>query len=297
LKANGEIPCDDDFGEQMVLGWVPRQGPFSLIELFSSEKYQHIQDAFVAGTMPWGRICARCALNRPADPPDSHLSQRFISYFQIETTLACALLCPCCSRTAQLKHRPGPHVLDLKRFRVLLSALKEEGFHVQYIDYCGQGEPLDHPGIETMIAELRTVYPVARQRIVTNGNHVFSEKLADSFVEELMVSVDGATQESYEKYRVRGDYCRTLTSMKEARKSRHPYMIIWKYILFEHNDSIEEIALAQKIAEDIGVDQLMFVRTHSAGRSSKWDHNALPLTWSRAIDSATPHIQRAELDI
>ncbi len=44
LRANGEIPCDDDFGEQMNLGWVQKNAKFSPSEIFSNEKYQAIED-------------------------------------------------------------------------------------------------------------------------------------------------------------------------------------------------------------------------------------------------------------
>ena len=54
----------------------------------------------------------------------------------------------------------------------------------------------------------------------------------------------------------------------------------WKYILFEHNDSDEDILRAQEIAEDVGVDSLLFIITNSKWHSERFtvDHlNDLPL--------------------
>lgn len=292
LKANGDIPCDDDFGEQMVLGWIPRSAPFSIESIFGNAKYHQIVEAFSRGDMPWGYICERCALNRPGDTAESHLAQRSIGYFQIETTLACALECPGCSRLHQITHRPGPHKLDMTRFRNLISALRAEGYTARFIDFCGQGEPLDHSEIRLMIAELRDTFPRARIRIITNGNRIFEHKLSDCPVDILMVSVDGATAESYARYRIRGDFNTTLEFMRDAKNAATVEKLIWKYILFEHNDTPDEIRLAESLAKSVNVDELLFIRTHSEGRSARWDSVPLPLQWERSADADTPMRQR-----
>lgn len=296
LRANGEIPCDDDFGEQMVLGWAPKNSAFSPKSLFNNEKYLHIVDSFKDGAMPWGRICDRCALNRKTDPPDNHLAQRVISYFQIETTLACSLKCPGCSRASQLKSRPGPHMLDLRQLQSVVSGLKSEGYVVHNIDYCGQGEPLDHPDFRKVADITRTAYPAAHQRIITNGNHSYASKLSGVFVEELMVSIDGATQASYEQYRIGGNLEKAITFTRDAKVADPKQKVVWKYILFDHNDSIEEIAIAEKLAQEIGVDSLQFVRTHSAGKSIEWENRTLPLKWVHSVDTSTPLVERMNLD-
>ena len=293
LRANGEIPCDDDFGEQMILGWIPKNSQsFSPKSLFTNEKYLHIVDSFRSGSMPWGRICDRCALNRKSDPPDNHLEHRVISYFQIEPTLACSLKCPGCSRAQQIKSRPGPHHLDLRQLRTLINGLTSEGYVVHNIDYCGQGEPLDHPEFSKIVEILREAYPVAKQRVITNGNHVYNNKLSDVFIEDILVSIDGAKQDSYEKYRIGGNFETAVRFTEDAKLSNIKQRVIWKYILFDHNDSIEEIELAEEIARKIGVDALQFVRTHSAGKSIAWEDKALPLKWINSVDTATPAVER-----
>ncbi len=44
-------------------------------------------------------------------------------------------------------------------------------------------------------------------------------------------------------------------------------IVQWKYILFEHNDSPEEIREAQEMALDLGVDEMKFVLSHTSNRS------------------------------
>jgi len=60
-----------------------------------------------------------------------------------------------------------------------------------------------------------------------------------------------------------------------ARKLR----ICWRYILFSHNDSIEEIEHAQRLADGLGLDEMMFVLTHTWNRSTKY-------TTQEQLDSA-----------
>ncbi|MGN2437261.1 MULTISPECIES: radical SAM protein [Pseudomonas syringae group] len=276
----------------MNLGWVQKNAKFSPSEIFSNEKYIAIEEAFLAGAMPWGRICNHCALNRPSDPVDNHLRQKVISYFQIETTLACGLGCPGCSRSKQIRLRPGPHTLDLPRLKNLLDGLTTEGYDVYNIEYCGQGEPLDHPHFRSIVEMTRASYPLAKQRLITNGNHSYQEKIEGTFIEEILVSIDGAYQDSYEKYRIGGDFEKALKFTQDAKASNTNQHVTWKYILFEHNDSEQEIEHAEKLAEAIGVDRLQFVRTHSVGKSTNWEDSILPLRWVNSVDTSTPLVER-----
>ena len=74
-------------------------------------------------------------------------------------------------------------------------------------------------------------------------------------------SIDGATAESYVKYRQRGDFAkaiRNLTALGDEKRKNGldvPF-VNWRYILFTHNDSDEEMELARKMAAEIGVDRL-----------------------------------------
>jgi hypothetical protein len=46
--------------------------------------------------------------------------------------------------------------------------------------------------------------------------------------------------------------------------------ITWKYILFEHNDSTEEIEVAQKLADKFSIRDLLFIVTNTNNRSNKY---------------------------
>ncbi len=57
--------------------------------------------------------------------------------------------------------------------------------------------------------------------------------------------------------------------------TRSPYLpqrpiVRWKYILFEHNDSTDEILEAQRLANEVGADEMQFVLSHTSNRSRRF---------------------------
>lgn len=88
------------------------------------------------------------------------------------------------------------------------------------------------------------------------------DNLLDSGLEYLVVSLDGATSESYLKYRIRGDFERVVENMSElvrrrnARGMKTP-VIEWQYIVMKTNE--HEIPQAEAMAKKIGVDLIRFI--------------------------------------
>ncbi len=78
----------------------------------------------------------------------------------------------------------------------------------------------------------------------------------------MTISIDGATQGVYEKFRKKGDLetvfknVRNLIQTKKLLGKRTP-MVSWQYLAFEHNE--HEIDDAIKLAQEFGVDQLIVV--------------------------------------
>ena len=86
--------------------------------------------------------------------------------------------------------------------------------------------------------------------------------------------------DSYAKYRRRGNFDKAIGNLRavadeKRRAGRDVPFINWRYILFSHNDSDEEMALARTMAAEMGVDRLcweltdhpedMFSRRFAAG--------------------------------
>jgi hypothetical protein len=192
--------------------------------------------------------------------------------------------------------RPHPFHLDVALFTRVMRSLRDQGYTVGEIEYCGQGEPLEHPQFAELSRLARAYLPSTHQRLITNGNSDFGAVLAGTRLDEIMVSCDGVFPESYARYRVGGSVERPFLFMCDARTSRFPPpVVIWKYILFEWNDSDEELFAAQNLADEMGLDALLFVYTHSAGKSLRYtlaNPLDLPVRSTRVITNATPYHYR-----
>jgi MoaA/NifB/PqqE/SkfB family radical SAM enzyme len=121
------------------------------------------------------------------------------------------------------------------------------------------GEPLWNKRIYDMICEL------SRRNVTTSIStnfHIFGEEHVDALIESgltwILVCIDGADQESYEKYRVRGNLQKVLGNLellirrKKERRSRNPVIEV-QSIVFDHNkDQIEDI---RDMCSSIGVER------------------------------------------
>lgn len=97
--------------------------------------------------------------------------------------------------------------------------------------------------------------------LVQSNLNIFSEKMAenllDSGLDILQISLDGASQECYEKYRVGGDFARVIKNIqliKDLQKKSNHYgtRIIWKMVVNRFNEHEKE--LAKSWAEKLGVE-------------------------------------------
>src|SRR4030067_1528637 len=297
VKSNGDIPCSCNYyGEQVLLGKIIHDDPLWDIQtVLTNDKYTHIRNSLSSGTPPWEDICKKCAFLRNNYPFSDSLSQREIMKIQIEPSLACNLDCPCCSSKAQRLSRPKPHLMKREVFESLFKSLTQHLYLVQSIEYQGQGEPLMHPQFAEFVKIARRYYPDAMQRLITNGNFDYWNTTNGEFIEEIYVSCDGAYQSSYERYRIKGNVEKAIKFMKDIKKAGMVRQLTWKYILFEFNDSDEELIAAQHLANNIGVDLLMFVFTHSKFKSLKYKPETvadLPIIYPNVITNYTTPIEK-----
>lgn len=268
LKSNGDIRCDDDYGERILLGRILPDLPFSPTQLFSSKPFNDIKLALANNMPPWGDVCQQCVFYRSGQIEDT-FQNKLIRKIQIEPSLLCALRCPSCSRIEQLKAGRKPALLSKDILKNLLDGLRQERFQGEMFEFCGQGEPLEHPDFQELCQMLNRAFPSAQVNLVTNGNHIASETLSGCNLAEIIVSIDGAEQSSYEQYRMRGDINRSVAFATDAKKMLPNSRVIWKYILFSHNDSDRELLLAQEMAAKMGVDEIRFTHTEYGPASKR----------------------------
>ncbi|MBN9292367.1 MAG: radical SAM protein [Flavobacteriia bacterium] len=174
----------------------------------------------------------------------------------IEPTTACNLACPeCPSGLKQFTRATGK--LDLQKNEQLLEQLKKSVF---YITYYFQGEPFLHPQFLELIkaAKKRRIYTATS----TNA-HFINEKKAEEIVlsglDRLIISIDGASQQTYENYRIHGklekvlEASRHLVQAKKKLKSHTPYLI-FQFLVVKPNE--QDIPKIYELAREIGIDEV-----------------------------------------
>jgi MoaA/NifB/PqqE/SkfB family radical SAM enzyme len=157
------------------------------------------------------------------------------SVFALETVCGCNLHCVECAVGGGLVARPAG-LLRLEDFRRALAAIRP---YCNYLFLHLWGEPMLHPHIFTMIEESS----FCRTNISTNAQTLDAEmarRLVASGVSEVIVSIDGMTQEVYAHYRHGGVLAKTLAGLDhlvEANaRAGNPVRIMPQFIVFEHNE-------------------------------------------------------------
>lgn len=267
IKADGQVLCNDDYGERVILADL---GADRIPDLFQNGRYTHIRDSLARDQAPWEGICEHCAFLRPGERIDDRLAHRQIDKIQVESSITCTLKCPICASAEQMRVRRPVH-LSCDLFEAALTGLKESGYRIGAVEYCGQGEPLMNPQFERLSLACRDILPETTQRLITNGNFSFETKIGRASIDEIIVSCDGCRAESYSQYRIGGTLDLALKFLADAAKARQRTgcRVIWKYILFWFNDSDDELIEAQDIAYRLGIDVLLFTFSHSPQRSRR----------------------------
>jgi hypothetical protein len=299
LRSNSEIACYDDAGGQIVLGRRSRTGELTDVDaILNHGPYKHVRDSLKNGKLPWPGTCNRCALFREKQPFLDTLLEKRIRTLQVEPTLACALACPACFQKYEIKLRDKPLKMKVSVFEAALKSFNQAGYKIDIIEYCGNGEPLNNPEFSQFAQVARDVYPTARQRLITNGNFDYNRSIGGVFIDEILVSRDGVHQSGYGKYRINGRVDVVEKFMRDIPREAHGrrQLKIWKYILFEFNDSDEEIIEAQRRVTDLGFDGLMFVFTQTIHRSVRFTEQTakdIPINSTRAFVSSVPGLDKA----
>lgn len=155
----------------------------------------------------------------------------------IEPTTACNLECPACPSGTREFTRPTGNMKD-EIFQSIILSLKN---YLLHINFYFQGEPFIHPKIYDWIkvASKNKIYTL----ISTNAHFLNvpnCEKIIQSGLSKIIISIDGMSQKVYEQYRVNGSVDRvfeginTLIKVKKQYNSKTP-IIVLQWIAFEHN--------------------------------------------------------------
>jgi radical SAM protein with 4Fe4S-binding SPASM domain len=174
----------------------------------------------------------------------------------MEPTTACNLGCPECPSGLKKFTRPTGK-MELVRHEKWLKELSKTVF---YVTYYFQGEPFLNPQLLEMIkaAKRYRMYTATstNAHFITRDN---AEEVVKSGLDQLIISVDGVSQEVYEQYRVHGDLekvwraTEALVEAKQKLNSSTP-KLIFQCLAVKPNE--HEIPLVFEKAKTLGVDEV-----------------------------------------
>ena len=274
LRATGALVCWDNAGSDTVLQPFDTSVDYGK-DVCLGEPFNAVRRRLAAGQLPFD-VCRRCIVLRSRtsnSPPD--LRGRVLDVFQVEPSYKCTLDCPGCV-PLDLRNLSPPRDLEPEKLRKILRDLVRSRILVKAFDFQGLGEPLLNPALWQLVQIARDAYPTAFLTLTTNAHGVVRDELLDSGIDEIICAIDGVDQSTFAPYRVHGRFAlayRFMTDAKRLSSARgRPIRVLWKYVLFDHNDAPEHLERAQILAREAGIDELVFVFTRSGPRSRRVQH-------------------------
>jgi MoaA/NifB/PqqE/SkfB family radical SAM enzyme len=144
--------------------------------------------------------------------------------------------------------------MDNIRYRQVMDELSDKLWLIQFWN---QGEPFLHSNFLDMVAYAKERGLIA----ITSTNGHFLEENADMIVnsglDEIIISLDGIDQSTYERHRIGGNYKKVITGiqkLKEAKslkKSIRP-LINLQYLVLKQNEN--QIDKVKELGIHLGVD-------------------------------------------
>lgn len=176
----------------------------------------------------------------------------------IEVSRFCNLRCPSCPiGKNKIKNRAMMSFGDFKKIIKLVNN------SVREISLFNYGEPLTNSDIAKMIRFAKN-NGINNIKLHSNGlllNKKLSRELIKSGLDEISISIDGASNKTYKKYRIGGDLNILLKNTKdfiELKKNMNikKPVVVAQFIIMKHNQG--EIEKFSEICKNIGVDKIIY---------------------------------------
>jgi len=133
----------------------------------------------------------------------------------IELTNNCNLRCPeCITGSGKLERKQG--FMDIELFKTVI---KELSPYLYNTNLYFQGEPMLHPQFFSFLENSRNTFTT----VSTNGHFlsaVNSEKIVNSGLNHLIISLDGMDQETYALYRKNGNLGTVIAGIKNVAEAK-----------------------------------------------------------------------------
>ena len=177
----------------------------------------------------------------------------------IDPSNMCQLACPGCvhsTRNEALKVFDWPKgTLPEARLSALLEIY---GPYAVGAYFCNYGEPLINLQTPRLIRLAKTYLIGTALSTSLSVRSLDADAYVESGLDVMVISIDGATQSVYERFRRNGDLelvFGNIRKLVDAKRRLHKRtsVLSWKFLAFEHN--AHEIPLAARLARELGMNQ------------------------------------------
>ena len=174
----------------------------------------------------------------------------------IEPTTSCNLRCPECPSGLRSFSRPIG-MLEKEAFQKMIMQVKDT---VLSMLFYFQGEPYLNRNFLDLVKQANEagIYTATS----TNAHFLDNEtakKTVESGLDRLIISIDGASQDTYESYRVGGSLEKVIAGTKNVihwkkkLNSKKPH-VIFQFLVVKPNE--KDIPEIYKLAKELGVDEV-----------------------------------------
>jgi radical SAM protein with 4Fe4S-binding SPASM domain len=196
-------------------------------------------------------MCLRTYRRKDYDRP---IKPELPSHIYVDPATVCNLKCPICP-TGNGSSRLKKMFMNADTFQRMLDKLPG----LRNIELYNWGESLLNPDILEIIAaaKQRGIKLTIHSNFSFEKDDAFFRRLVELPLDTLFVSADGATQATYEKFRVGGrlelvlDNMRRVVKWKRELNSDKP-RVTWKMIVNRYSE--DEVEMGRTIASEIGVE-------------------------------------------
>ncbi len=176
---------------------------------------------------------------------------------RLEASTHCQLKCPTCeTATGEVYKHVALGFLRFDKFKQLI----DENPQVRDIELSNFGEIFLNPQLPQIIE-----YAFEKNVTLSAGNGVNLNTVRDKTLEALVkfkfrhirCSIDGASQKTYQQYRVGGDFDNVIKNIDKINAYKKQYktefpLLTWQFVVFGHNE--HEISKARQMAYDLGME-------------------------------------------
>jgi MoaA/NifB/PqqE/SkfB family radical SAM enzyme len=242
-------------------------------------------EGHVAAAGGAGRVDLRPAPATPGTTTSGSLGAPL--YLAWQLTNECNFACLHCIEESGPGRAFKDELDDAQTFEVLRQAIELD---VPYISLSG-GEPMVHPRFFDLVAF--AAERGTQLKIETNGQYLTKQacrQLKALDVKSVQVSMDGASRETFNKMRVRGDFDEVVQGIRNLVEAGVPLEINYSPTKF----NTHEIGRAVDLAYDLGAQNFYTGRTMYTGNAVKTWHKLVPSDDQYMHYFNTLHLKRIE---